>query len=228
MAGPPAFAGTALSLAVTAVRAHLEEARQAEAETAERCGAYLKAAYEAVHGLEQEYDQIVEEARALDLEDDDKRTALLTRIDRFVRQEKLRPLLIMATNGLRVSHTALDRDANRFFRRLSPQARGRRIEAADRLSELLKKLLQYLDGLTPLLDEGYLRPDQPNPSAPELGRLLDLERSVREAGLLESRAARDGVRRQISGMLKDRQKGQFLYLAGEVGGTAEELMTAFR
>jgi hypothetical protein len=228
MADPTAFAGTALSLAVTATRNHLERAHEAEAETAERCSEYVHAAYEAVHGLEREYDEIVEEARSLDLDDGEERRLLLQRIDRFVRQENLRPSLIIATEGLREAQASLQRDANRFFRRLTPSVRARQLQATSRMSELLQKLVRYLDGLTPVLDEQHLRPDRPDPSAPELERLQELERLVSEAGILADAAARDRVRQQIGEMLQNRDKGQFLYMAGEAGGAAEELIAAFR
>jgi len=221
------LAGTALTSAVGVVRSHLEKARQAEAATAERCSEYVNAAYEAVHGLEGEYEEIVGEGRHLDLRDAAAREVLLIRIDRFVRRDNLRPLLVKALDGLREAQAALQRDADRFFHRLTPQDRRKKLRATARISELLQTLVNYVAGLAPYPDEEHVRSQGGKESAPDLYGLLELERLLKEVAILGDAGARERVREQVETMTENREAGQFLYMAKEAGGAAEQLRAAF-
>jgi hypothetical protein len=226
MGTPEALLGTPLSVAVKTATEWIERARQKEAGTAERCAAYIEAAYAAVHGLEAEYDDIVSSAATLDPVNASQRQSLLTRIDSFLTQDNLRPELVRAAEGLKEARDSLRRNSAGFLKSLKPGSSEQKREVVRRVTELLDNAVNYLNGLTPLLDERYLRARE-NPSAPELPALLELERCLRNFDILEVRQASQHLREQVAYMREHREKGQFLYVAGEVGATAEQLRSTF-
>jgi len=79
---------------------YIEKAREYREHDVRACENYLEAARVAITGLEEEYDQILVQAKNCDLGQHDQVRTLQTRIDTYLTVDTLRPKLKDAVTGL--------------------------------------------------------------------------------------------------------------------------------
>ena len=135
---------------------YIEKAREYKEQDIRACENYLEAARIAITGLEEEYDQILVQAKNCDLGQADQIRALKTRVDAYLTVDILRPKLQDAIVGLGQCRDALRKNAEGFLLWLWPPLKEKRQEAIAKFDELLQELEEYLKKLD---EEGlkYLR-----------------------------------------------------------------------
>jgi hypothetical protein len=136
------IAGTVLEQAVALVSRHLAAGQAAERDNIRYCVEHIRAAQAAIRGLEGEVDAIVTETKVVARFAWDRRVALYERIDRYVRHDRLRPLLADAITAVRERLPRAERDAQGVF------ARAAKPQATLELAELVPKLDAYFRDLS--------------------------------------------------------------------------------
>ena len=147
---------TVLQLFANLAGKHIDKAKEYKEQDIRSCENYLEAARLAVTGLEEEYDQILVQARNCDLGQPDQIRSLSIRIDAYLTVDVLRPKLQDAVVGLARCRDALEKDAEGFLLWLWPPLKEKRQEAIAKFDQLLCDLEDYLKRLD---DEGlrYLK-----------------------------------------------------------------------
>jgi hypothetical protein len=130
---------------------HIEKAKEYKEQDIRSSENYLEAARLAVTGLEEEYDQILVQAKNCDLGQADQLKSLSTRIDAYLTVDVLRPKLQDAVVGLARCRDALEKNAEGFLLWLWPPLKEKRQEAIAKFDQLLRDLEDYLKRLD---DEG--------------------------------------------------------------------------
>jgi hypothetical protein len=224
------LAKSVLTAAIRVVKGHLEAAQEAERETAQRCVERLNAAHAAAKGLEDEYREILRDVSHFDLADPAARKQLLARINRYLRDENLRPLLVRAKDGLQASEKALRANAEAFLgvprlgRLLNTLGVRSRQEVVERLSVRLTDLVAYLENL----DRDFDRRPYSEPSGVGLDDLLKIEEDLKRPDVSIGGGEREEVKQRAATMLETHDQSKLVRDAGEVEALTEELLIAFR
>src|SRR5215472_3374768 len=128
--------------AVETAQNKLNEAQQFTAQNVQRCQSYLEAARAAIDGLEAEYGAILSLAKMSDLNPVEEKKDLYKRLDAYLYEEHLRPLLRKSVSGLQACHDALQANADQFLQ--WPWLKPDRQKAVADFTDLLQDLLRYL------------------------------------------------------------------------------------
>jgi hypothetical protein len=213
---PATIAGAkwALDKAAGLATAYFNKAQESDKADVTAAKNYLEGIYACILGLEIEYDQILIDAKHVNLDQPKQTKALKKRINAYLNGRTLLPLLERGLTGLESSYKALGIDANRFLL-LPSQRKSRQISVVE-LEKLLQDLRQYYNGLIPILE---------NPiTGVGLDNLLDLH------GLLESDILLGPAQweSKVQGLQTDRDFGPMMRFAGDVEKTANNLRAAFR
>ena len=126
---------------------YIKKAKEYKEHDVRACENYLEAARVTITGLEEEYDQILVQAKNCDLGQDDQIQALMTRIDTYLTVDMLRPNLKDAVTGLEKCRDALQKNAEGFLLWFWPSLQERRKEAIAAFDALLRDLEGYLSSL---------------------------------------------------------------------------------
>jgi hypothetical protein len=225
------LAKTALAKSLELASNHLDEVREHQRETVGSCVKRLEAAHEAVKGLEREYDEILADAERLDLGVPDNREKLLARLDRYLRHENLRPVLVKAKAGLEESEVTLRANAESFFgvprlRRLLrlPGLRTRE-EVVDHFAAHLSEVIQYIGSL----NSDYLGRSYEGVSGVGLDHLLEIEATLKRpqvAGIPD--ASSKELQTRVQEIRAQRTHSRLLADADTVGKLTAKLEREFR
>jgi len=206
----------------------LDRARQFAVDDARGCTNYLEAVYQAIVGLEAEYDRLLVEAKSCDLEDQEEVASLVKQIEMYLMGEHLRPALQNALAGLQQCSQALQSYAGRWLQR--PSKRKDRQDAVKRLGDLLEDLESFLKSLE-AKDHG----DGMEISGVGAISLLEIKRYVegyREAGKLflfhQQSDDRIVLVHAITEAQKNRGKNQYLTRIANIQTVARQLVQKFR
>src|SRR5215217_8156082 len=132
----------ALEVAVQEADEYLRKVQQHLTRGAmEDCQCYLGAVNAAIRGLEEEYDEILVEAKSC-LDRPEKIGTVKERIDRYLRVHRLRRRLTDAIDGVRPIRDALQRRADQFLP--WPWRRQNRRKAVNQFAKLLQDLDNYV------------------------------------------------------------------------------------
>lgn len=190
----------------------LQKADAFAADDAKRYAAYLEAARAALHGLEQEYQEIVVEANHCQLDRPEQVAALRKRIEDYLHVKKLREILDDAVMGVDIGRATLEGYATRWYLSLTPAKKQQREQAvvhyADVLNELksrVRELDNWPKGATGFAVDALLGIDT------YLG--MGNEKMLREF---------------IASLRVEGHQEELTAFTGAVRGVIEELLKAFR
>ena len=220
---------TALEKAVSLGAQYLDEARK-EADRAKKhnvasCVRFLAAARAAVLALEDEVDEMLIEAGLVARYDWERRSELHGRIERYLRRDRLRPILDGALQGIRECFEVASQDVDGFFQRSS--RREQKSAAVEALLELFGSLSDYLKSLSQTMT--YDRVNYTSPSGIGVEELLVLEKLLDD---FQSPGVDDDTRKQelrklVETAQEKRQKRGFP-LAAQTVRVIQKLNVAFR
>src|SRR5215813_11878759 len=200
---------------------HIEKAREYKEQDIRACENYLEAARIAITGLEEEYDQILVQAKNCDLEQPDQIRELKTRIDAYLTVDILRPKLKDAVVGLALCRERLRANAEGFLLWFWPPLKEKRQEAIAKFDKLLQDLEEYLSKLD---DEGlkYLKAG----TGVGVMTLLEIQNYLdfRPQGNIDPH----GLARRVSEFQRDPSKGHLMDYIGRIRETIHALRNAFR
>ena len=211
---------TAMAKAIELAEQYLAEARSIAKANVASCIRYLQAAQAALHGLEDEVDQILIEAKIVSRFQWERRPDLLIRIDEYLNRYRLAPVLGEAITGIEECHEFAKRDAESFFQ-LRKQEKN---EAMEEVLVLLDKLSQYLASLGSSMT--YDRENYAGPSGIDMPVLLDLERLLKGAGDVKNAKIEEQVIGTVDKHLGSRQR-KGLQHADAATGVIQQLMNSF-
>jgi hypothetical protein len=220
---------TALEKAVSAGVQYLDEARKEVAKAKKHnvvsCVRFLAAARTAVLALEDELDEILIEAGFVARYDWARRSELHSRIERYLKRERLRPILDGALQGVRACFKFATQDANGFFQRSA--RREQKSEALKALLDLFRSLSDYLNSLSQTMT--YDRVNYMGPSGIGVKELLTLETYLDDSQMVAMRSERrkQEIRKLVKTAQDKRQKRGFPLAANAVR-VMQELNVAFR
>ena len=205
-----------IDLAVNRIDRLLEEASDRNKDDVERCERYLEACSEAIRGLEQEYDEILVQAKNSN-ETPDEIQNLRERIDKYLHVDRLRPKLSDAINGLSYYQENLTKNADRYLE--WPWKKADKKLAVNEFSEVLEELQTYLKKL----DEQELpyRPAGTGVGQAALHTMLNLLNNPME---LRSENLRELAKKHIS----ERDKEPLFEYVKQIRLLIERLRHAFR
>jgi hypothetical protein len=212
-----------LSTAVDLGRKQLEAAEQEGRRNAAACIHYLTAASLAIRGLEDEYDEILVQARGTDWTKPADVRGLKTRIDHYMSVDQLRPILLDALTGIESCRNALQRDADSFW------SFHKREERQDAIAHTVN-VTEALDDYHQLLFEFQrteLDDNRGHHSGVGIRWLVDINDALGDPadGLDEERLAR--VRMLVDNASNDRTKGNLDRFISEIRRTIEKLRQYF-
>lgn len=133
-----------IDLAVDRINRLLEEASDRNKDDVERCERYLEACSEAIRGLEQEYDEILVQAKNSNKTPKEIQK-LQKRIEKYLHVDRLRPKLSDAIDGLSYYQESLAKNTDRFLE--WPWKKADRKLAVNEFAEVLAELQRYLKKL---------------------------------------------------------------------------------
>jgi hypothetical protein len=220
---------TALEKAVSLGAQYLDEAgkevAQAKKYNAASCVGFLAAARSAVLGLEDEVDEILIEAGLVARYDWTRKSELHTRIERYLKRDRLRPILDGAQNGIRECYEVAAQDTNGFFQR--PAQRELKSEAVKALLQLFGSLSNYTKSLSQKMD--WDRVNYAGPSGIGVDELLTLERYLDDSEVvgMDDESRKQSIRKLVETAQDRRQKLGFP-LAADVIRVTQKLNVAFR
>ncbi|QNI30995.1 hypothetical protein H7849_18025 [Alloacidobacterium dinghuense] len=214
----------AIDIALTRVEQSLREAKDDRRTEVERCASFLEACKGAIVGLEQEYDEIVEQT----VNSTDDPTAireLKKRIDDYLHIDKLRLQLIDATKGLEHYLEIFEQRATTVLQ--WPWKRPDKEKAVDLFRENLEQLDGYLDKLN--------RSDLPfRPSGTGVGLtamfaiLEEIERIDGPAPRRPRRSFPTSLVRELGKKYRsERDKEPLIEIVRRIRATIEEMRKAF-
>jgi hypothetical protein len=207
------LAKTALSVALDATKGHVARMREQRERLVDRCVAGILAAHEAVRGLTAEHAEILRDAVQLDIARPENQQLLLRRIDRYLREDELRPLLAQTAAGLKEIEAALKRQRRTVLERVwFLSRRRRRQEVLRRLSDHLDEVQRFLREL----DADFDRRRYELPSGVGLDDLLQLERGLKQLPITGAPGVQK-LRAEATSMREQRNTSEFITRAEEVG-----------
>jgi hypothetical protein len=210
-----------LQVFATLAGKYIEKAREFREQDIRACENYLEAARISINGLEEEYDQILVQAKNCDLSRAEQIRALKIRIDAYLTVDILRPKLQDAVVGLALCREALRKNAEGFLLWLWPPLKEKRREAIAKFNALLKDLEQYLKELD---EEGlkYLKAGT--------GVGVMTLREIQD--YLDSRPAGNidpyGLARRVSQFQRDPSKDHLMNYTKRIRETIHALRSAFK
>jgi hypothetical protein len=136
-----------IKVATEVANEYIKKAQQYKEQDIRSFENYLEAARVAITGLEEEYDQILVQAKNCELDKPEQIKALNERIDAYLKVDSLRPKLQDSIVGLTKCREALQKNAEGFFLWFWPQVREKRQEALAEFDKLLVDLEKYLRAL---------------------------------------------------------------------------------
>jgi hypothetical protein len=209
----------AIDLAIEGATQALTRAKEHDQEDVLYMLGCLEAARIAVWGLAQEREQILSDAAVCDLANEQQSKELSTRIDSYLRQNRLRPILETAIEKLRGCGELLKQRTEKILH-WPWWGREDRQVALDEVSALLIELVKFLDGLGNRLK--YL-----NPSGIGAVQLLGLEQAL-EYRNLDFQHARLLVTAAVNEARNDFTNREWLDLTIRMEAIAMTLRLAFR
>jgi hypothetical protein len=194
----------------------LKEASDKNRDDVERCERYLEACSEAIRLLEQEYDEILVQAKNLN-ETPNELQQFRERIDKYLHVDRLRPKFSDAISGLSYYQGNLKRNSERFLE--WPWKKADTKLAANEFSEVLEELHTYLKKL----DEQDLpyRPAGTGVGQEALHKMLNLLSDPVE---LRTKSLREVAEKNIS----ERNKEPLFEYVKRIRLLIERLRHAFR
>jgi nucleoside phosphorylase len=182
----------------------------------EYCENYLRAAYEAIKGLEAEHDQILVQAQNCNINNPEQVRLLRARVGEYLGVDKLRPELHRVIMGLEECQKVLKTKAN-HFPQWSSTNKGRQ-ETMSEFSELLGELMGYLKRL----DYNGMRIS--GTGARELILLEDYLTN----GYLRPSYSQSEFSQLVKDIQNARTKDQLLWFTGAIEQVINKLIRAFR
>ena len=217
----------AIKIALETVQKYVTEAQKYSIDDAERCQLYLDAARSAVYGLIEESQEIVLQAREINLDKPDQVEQLIHRINEYLFLDNLRLRLndvIGALNGIR---DGLQHHADRFF--LWPGVKKNRGIAVARYAALLDEMVSNLDSLKVTLM------NRQDPSATGVGaEVLQNILAVLKLSSLHPEMPKNDLRKQLdesidaSGAHLSLAYDNWMRLLRDIMGTYELLNIEFK
>jgi len=206
----------ALDKSVGIVQEHIHNAQRKKENVLDQCKEYLLAAQEAILGLEAEYDEILVQTRLLDCNDADQIAELRLRIENYLAVDKLRPLLIKATQGIESCKEIWNADTNKWWNR--PKIKGKKNRSLEEVNVLLEDLVIYLYDL----DEQGLKFRR---GGSGVGiKWLEYIIETLKSQLVNKRIELDNI---LEKAMKDRNKGRLLDFTKRITKTIVVLLAAF-
>ena len=210
-------------------RTKLEAADQLAASDARRYVSYLEVALEAIHGLENDYIDILVEAKHCQVDQPEQSRHLAMRIDQHLYREALRPLLVGAVGRLEFGRQALADHADRVF--VWPSVKQGRADALAAYDKLLKRLRSYIDQLgqwyagashqylmDPLREGKPMRMGGTGLNVVWLHSILDCL----------NRQDQEKLSEVVAGLLGDLESDRHLSLTRDIGRVIEAMLITFR
>lgn len=200
----------------------LIEKAQAAPDVAPRVLLYLEVAQAAVSALGLERQRILSEVRRCDVGEPQQLKSLWVRLDRYLNQDNIRPLLIKAVAGMNACRVPIEKEAkSAWWRR-----QDKRSAVAD-FSEMLSKLEYELQ----MLSSNFLPGSPSGMGVRTLIPILDListpDKKVRHFKRSEIEAFNEELGRLACQALRDPSHEDWFRLMGKVEALVVELQLAF-
>ncbi|MFP2926486.1 hypothetical protein ACLESO_14945 [Pyxidicoccus sp. 3LG] len=208
----------------------MDRARGYAVDDARAVASYVDAVYQAIVGLEAEYDRLLMRAKNCDLQNLEEVASVIREIDAYLMGENLRPLLTRAAAGLQQCRESLQKFADRFLQ--LPSRRVERQEALRALESLLWDLKNFLD----VLESKSWRVDEMALSGVGIVSLLEIRRYLEGAREEKGKIYRfhgetdDGfiLVRMINEAQMNRGKNEYLAAIANLEAVARRVVHEFR